>query len=126
MKAANFPHLSLSPVKRGARTICPSVSCPAPTVPPLCSFPPRTGYFHSSASPGEKNISRILIPVSTVLCPLTLVAFGLLQKKLRTKETSECSWSSPEAGEGVFVLLRHSQDWVAVGAKTFGEGNAKF
>ncbi|XP_045839621.1 high affinity immunoglobulin alpha and immunoglobulin mu Fc receptor isoform X2 [Meles meles] len=42
-----------------------------------------------SASPGEKNISRILIPVSTVLCPLTLVAFGLLQKKLRTKEMTQ-------------------------------------
>ncbi|XP_022364623.1 high affinity immunoglobulin alpha and immunoglobulin mu Fc receptor [Enhydra lutris kenyoni] len=42
-----------------------------------------------SASPGEKNISRILIPVSTVLCPLTLVAFGLLQKKLWTKEMTQ-------------------------------------
>lgn len=59
--------------------------------PSLCSFPPPTGYFHSSASPGEKNISRILIPVSTVLCPLTLVALGLLQKKLRRKEMSELS-----------------------------------
>lgn len=42
-----------------------------------------------SASPGEKNISRILIPVSTVLCPLTLVAFGLLQKKLWTKKMTQ-------------------------------------
>nr|XP_012423257.1 PREDICTED: high affinity immunoglobulin alpha and immunoglobulin mu Fc receptor [Odobenus rosmarus divergens] len=43
-----------------------------------------------SVSPGEKNISRILILASTVLCPLTLVVLGLLQKKLwRNKMTQE-------------------------------------
>ncbi|XP_029788986.1 high affinity immunoglobulin alpha and immunoglobulin mu Fc receptor isoform X2 [Suricata suricatta] len=39
-------------------------------------------------SPGEKNISRILTPVSTVLFPLTLVALVLLQRRLRRNRTS--------------------------------------
>eukprot|EP00071_Canis_lupus_P042997 XP_022276554.1 high affinity immunoglobulin alpha and immunoglobulin mu Fc receptor [Canis lupus familiaris] len=41
-----------------------------------------------SATPGEKNKSWILIPVS-MLFPVTLVALGLLQKKLRRKRMTQ-------------------------------------
>ncbi|XP_048081292.1 high affinity immunoglobulin alpha and immunoglobulin mu Fc receptor [Ursus arctos] len=47
------------------------------------------GSSMMSAFPGQKNISWILIPVSAVLCPLTLAALGLLQKKLRTKKMTQ-------------------------------------
>ncbi|XP_025776969.1 high affinity immunoglobulin alpha and immunoglobulin mu Fc receptor [Puma concolor] len=47
------------------------------------------GYSMKRASPGEKNISRILTPVSTVLFPLTLVALVLLQRRLRINRPSQ-------------------------------------
>ncbi|XP_015424696.1 PREDICTED: high affinity immunoglobulin alpha and immunoglobulin mu Fc receptor [Myotis davidii] len=52
-------------------------------------------YLHSSASPEEKNISRMLTPVSTVLCPLALVALVLLQRKLQRKRTSQETEKAP-------------------------------
>uniref|UniRef100_G1Q9E8 Fc alpha and mu receptor n=1 Tax=Myotis lucifugus TaxID=59463 RepID=G1Q9E8_MYOLU len=59
----------------------------APSQDPCC--------LHSSASPEEKNISRMLTPVSTVLCPLALVALVLLQRKLQRKRTSQETEKAP-------------------------------
>ncbi|KAM8818146.1 high affinity immunoglobulin alpha and immunoglobulin mu Fc receptor [Rhynchonycteris naso] len=49
--------------------------------------PPGKGSSVKSASSKEKNIARILTPISTVLLPLTLVTLVLLQRKLWTKRT---------------------------------------
>ncbi|XP_077631285.1 high affinity immunoglobulin alpha and immunoglobulin mu Fc receptor [Crocuta crocuta] len=52
------------------------------------------------ASPGEKNISRILTPVSTVLFPLALVALVLLQRRLRRNSMSQ----ETETAAGVTLI----------------------
>ncbi|EPQ19594.1 High affinity immunoglobulin alpha and immunoglobulin mu Fc receptor [Myotis brandtii] len=57
--------------------------------------PPGRGSSKKSASPEEKNISRMLTPVSTVLFPLALVALVLLQRKLRRKRTSQETEKAP-------------------------------
>ncbi|XP_054568202.1 high affinity immunoglobulin alpha and immunoglobulin mu Fc receptor [Eptesicus fuscus] len=57
--------------------------------------PPGKGSSVKSASPEEKNISRMLTPVSAVLCPLALVALVLLQRKLRRKRTSQETEKAP-------------------------------
>nr|KAF6316012.1 Fc fragment of IgA and IgM receptor [Pipistrellus kuhlii] len=51
--------------------------------------PRGKGSSMKSASPEEKNISRMLTSVSAVLCPLALVALFLLQRKLWRKRTSQ-------------------------------------
>lgn len=75
--------------------------------PLLCSSLRRPRYFYSSASPEEKNISRVLTPVSTMLLPLMFVALALLQRKLRRKQMCELSFSCPKAGEGGARSMRH-------------------
>lgn len=56
--------------------------------------PPGRGSSKKSF-PEEKNISRMLTPVSTVLCPLALVALVLLQRKLQRKRTSQETEQAP-------------------------------
>uniref|UniRef100_A0A8C9CC30 Fc alpha and mu receptor n=1 Tax=Phocoena sinus TaxID=42100 RepID=A0A8C9CC30_PHOSS len=53
-----------------------------------------------SVSLEEKNISRMLTPVSSVLCPLMLTALVLLQRKLRRKRRSQ----ETERSSGVTLI----------------------
>uniref|UniRef100_A0A8C6BXE2 Fc alpha and mu receptor n=1 Tax=Monodon monoceros TaxID=40151 RepID=A0A8C6BXE2_MONMO len=53
-----------------------------------------------SISLEEKNISRMLTPVSSVLCPLMLTALVLLQRKLRRKRRSQ----ETERSSGVTLI----------------------
>ncbi|XP_039737645.1 high affinity immunoglobulin alpha and immunoglobulin mu Fc receptor isoform X1 [Pteropus medius] len=61
--------------------------------------PPGTGFSMNRASPAEK-VSWVLTPVSTVLFPLTLVAFVLLGKKLQRKRTSQ----ETESATGITLI----------------------
>ncbi|KAF6074468.1 Fc fragment of IgA and IgM receptor [Phyllostomus discolor] len=62
------------------------------------------GSSMKSASPEEKNISRILTRVSTVLFPLMLGALVLWRRKLRRKSTSQ---DTEEAERVILIQMRH-------------------
>ncbi|XP_012662050.1 high affinity immunoglobulin alpha and immunoglobulin mu Fc receptor [Otolemur garnettii] len=64
--------------------------------PPIAGYPRPPGKESSrkSAFP-EKNSSRILTPVSTILVPLVLVALVLLQRKLSRRRTSQEAERAP-------------------------------
>ncbi|KAM5294995.1 LOW QUALITY PROTEIN: high affinity immunoglobulin alpha and immunoglobulin mu Fc receptor [Glossophaga mutica] len=66
--------------------------------------PPGKGSSMKSASPEEKNISRILTPISTVLFPLILGALVLWRRKLRRKSTSQ---ETEEAAGVILIQMRH-------------------
>ncbi|XP_054419003.1 high affinity immunoglobulin alpha and immunoglobulin mu Fc receptor [Pteronotus mesoamericanus] len=63
-------------------------------------IPPGKGSSMKSACREEKNISRILTPVSTVLFPLMLGALVLLQRKLRRKS----AYQETEEAAGVTLI----------------------
>ncbi|XP_066111245.1 high affinity immunoglobulin alpha and immunoglobulin mu Fc receptor [Saccopteryx bilineata] len=72
---------------RSADSELPTPPSQAPEAGPL--RPPGKESSVKRASSKEKNIARILTPVSTVLLPLTLVTLVLLQRKLWLKRTSQ-------------------------------------
>lgn len=74
------------------------------------------GSSMKSASPEEKNISRVLTPVSTMLLPLMFVALALLQRKLRRKQMSQ------EAGRAAGVTLLQMTHLLACQPVCPGEG----
>uniref|UniRef100_A0A8D1VX01 Immunoglobulin domain-containing protein n=1 Tax=Sus scrofa TaxID=9823 RepID=A0A8D1VX01_PIG len=61
-----------------------------------------------SSSQEEKTLSRILTPLSTVLCPLMLTTLVLLQRKLRRKSSCEWGFSFLEAGGGEGLFPSHT------------------
>lgn len=70
-------------------------------IPTPCCFP-------SSSSQEEKTLSRILTPLSTVLCPLMLTTLVLLQRKLRRKSSCEWGFSCLEVGGGEGLFPSHT------------------
>ncbi|XP_036923049.1 high affinity immunoglobulin alpha and immunoglobulin mu Fc receptor isoform X2 [Sturnira hondurensis] len=65
---------------------------------------PGKGSSMKSASAEEKNISRILTPVSTVLFPLMLGALVLWRRKLQRKSTCQ---DTEEAAGVILIRMRH-------------------